>query len=183
MQGPAFFASQAFKPRLLGARCFSWAPCLGIRGILAFLRGPMQGQEYGQGREWNCYQSLDWHEGEEDHRKGPNSTQHNTVKALLDPHCILGARRWVLGSGHPLKPQHRSTLCSPVRADDHGQEFAFGSQTSWESISTTVPMPQCCHHVTFCSNSPLVPDLLQSREVLFTWETTFRRPGNFLLAR
>jgi len=28
------------------------------------------GQEYGQGREWNCYQSLDWHEGEEDHRKG-----------------------------------------------------------------------------------------------------------------
>ena len=41
---------------------------------LAFLRGPMRGQEYGQGREWNCYQSLDWHEGEEDHRKGPDST-------------------------------------------------------------------------------------------------------------
>ena len=140
---------------------------------MAFLRGPMQGQEYGQGREWNCYQSLDWHEGEEDHRKGPNSTQHNTVKAL----------RWVLGSCHPLKPQHRSTLCPTVRADDYGQEFAFGSQTSWESISTTVPMPQCCHHVTFCSNSASVPDPLQSREVLFTWETTFRRRGNFLLAR
>ncbi|CAL1165020.1 unnamed protein product [Cladocopium goreaui] len=28
------------------------------------------GQEYGQGREWNCYQSLDWHEGDEAVRKG-----------------------------------------------------------------------------------------------------------------
>ncbi|CAK9076728.1 unnamed protein product [Durusdinium trenchii] len=28
------------------------------------------GQEYGQGREWNCYQSLDWHEGEEPVRRG-----------------------------------------------------------------------------------------------------------------
>ena len=30
----------------------------------------ISGQEYGQGGEWNCYQSLDWHEGEEPARKG-----------------------------------------------------------------------------------------------------------------
>eukprot|EP00931_Biecheleriopsis_adriatica_P047538 TRINITY_DN27413_c0_g1_i1.p1 TRINITY_DN27413_c0_g1~~TRINITY_DN27413_c0_g1_i1.p1 ORF type:complete len:868 (+),score=136.37 TRINITY_DN27413_c0_g1_i1:44-2605(+) len=28
------------------------------------------GQEFGQGREWNCYQSLEWHEGEEALRRG-----------------------------------------------------------------------------------------------------------------
>mmetsp|Transcript_79308 Transcript_79308/g.139977 ORF Transcript_79308/g.139977 Transcript_79308/m.139977 type:complete len:862 (-) Transcript_79308:33-2618(-) len=28
------------------------------------------GQEIGQGREWNCRQSLDWHEGDEQTRKG-----------------------------------------------------------------------------------------------------------------
>ena len=38
--------------------------------ILGFWGPPAQGQEYGQGREWNCYQSLDWHEGEESVRKG-----------------------------------------------------------------------------------------------------------------
>ena len=108
--------------------------------------------------------------------KDPTRPSTIFVKALLDPPCILGARRWAL------KPQHRSTLCPTVGAH-HGQEFAFGSQTFWESISTTAPMPQCCHLLTFLFQVSLVPDLLQSREVLFTWETTFRRRGNFLLAR
>lgn len=105
------------RVRLLCA-CYGYQVVLPGRPLL------FMGQEYGQGREWNCYQSLDWHERDEPVRQG----------LCLWVSDLMGTYRF-----H--RPLHM--------ADDHPhtQQFPVGAKSfEWVENNATACVVACCRH-------------------------------------